>query len=406
LVAAQRDGLLSLFGLEHPLELSGSVLGPGDRPNRPGQGLIESFERARQHTGGFVAIDAPEYALAALPGDPAELAAEYVRELSAGASSSGLAVVVNLNLASPPTWERDLGGGPLFAEMRQQSSLARVTQLADALREAVMRLANPTDSEPPIELAWHLTATDFTKEKKDQLLSVCGLVAHGKPLTFHFDRPRRPISLAAGLTREHPACLMAVGVHLPRLAEQTPALQPEAFLRKIGTLARLARSAGHSKQDFLRHRSRPAVTGGFLLDRARLIVVPVGLETVVHRFTGQTVAADGSGPDFARQVLAHLREALAHDKPRTMDAGLDSAPPLLPANLQSNNGHGVSGLTRWDRNLSGHAQLRANGVCHAVAEGGTAIVLTATGDCEALAALLKYAWTQTDVWRVRFASPS
>src|SRR5262249_55538166 len=161
----------------------------------------------------------------ALPGDPAELAADYVRELGAGARSSGLAVFVNLNAASPPTWERDLGSGPLFAEKRQQSDSVRVTQLTDALRVAVMRLAKPTDSEPPIEVAWHLTATDFTKENQDRLLSVCGLVAQDKPLTFHFDRPRRPISLAVGLSRQHPACLMAVGVHLPRLAEQTAALQ-------------------------------------------------------------------------------------------------------------------------------------------------------------------------------------
>src|SRR5262245_19894233 len=42
LVAAHRDGLIVLTGLDAPLEMAGCVLGPGSRPTDPGQGLLET----------------------------------------------------------------------------------------------------------------------------------------------------------------------------------------------------------------------------------------------------------------------------------------------------------------------------------------------------------------------------
>src|SRR5262249_15022310 len=96
-----------------------------------------------------------------------------------------------------------------------------------------------------------------------------------------------------------------------RLAEQpTLAAEPEAFLRKLGSLARLALSAAVQKRDFLRrHRAgRPALTRGFLLDRARLIVTPVGLSAVAARRSG-----GGSAADFARQIVQRLDTALRQD---------------------------------------------------------------------------------------------
>ena len=60
-------------------------------------------------------------------------------------------------------------------------------------------------------------------------------------------------------------------------------------MQKLGSLARMALSAAVQKRDFLRRHceDRPALTSGFLLDRARLVVVPIGLESCVRAFTGQ-----------------------------------------------------------------------------------------------------------------------
>src|SRR5262249_35845257 len=115
---------------------------------------------------------------------------------------------------------------------------------ADAMLRAIFD-ANSSDHPPGLlEVAWHLSAADFALDSRDRLLAVAQLAADGLPVEFCFDRPRRPILLGAGLTRNQPAVLIAVGVHLPKLADLTPAATPERFLEKLGTLARLARSVG------------------------------------------------------------------------------------------------------------------------------------------------------------------
>jgi len=54
-------------------------------------------------------------------------------------------------------------------------------------------------------------------------------------------RPRRVVGLAEGLDRHHPASLLTVLLHLPRLIEQSgPEMDETIFLRKLGSLARLA----------------------------------------------------------------------------------------------------------------------------------------------------------------------
>src|SRR5207302_3145335 len=61
LVAAFRDGYLTVLDLQAPLEARGIVLGP---PVDPGQSLIERVEEARNLAANLVAIDSPEFALA------------------------------------------------------------------------------------------------------------------------------------------------------------------------------------------------------------------------------------------------------------------------------------------------------------------------------------------------------
>src|SRR5439155_3115481 len=115
------------------------------------------------------------------------------------------------------------------------------------------------------------------------------------------------------LDRQHAAVLLVVGLHLPRLLEQSgPRIDPPLFLRKLDSLARLALSAATQKRDFLRRHSngRPNVNRGFALDRARLLAVPVGLDSATQTLLGHGLSSGGSAREFAQQVVRRLQSVL------------------------------------------------------------------------------------------------
>src|SRR5207344_825569 len=101
----------------------------------------------------------------------------------------------------------------------------------------------------------------------------------GTPLFFTFDRPKRPIALGPGLDRGREATLLDVSLHLPHFAGMIGRDAP-LFLAKLPSLARMAVRATVQKREFLRRLggASPSLAQGFLLERARLVVVPVGLE--------------------------------------------------------------------------------------------------------------------------------
>ncbi|HXG08836.1 MAG TPA: ATP cone domain-containing protein [Gemmataceae bacterium] len=420
LVAAQRDGLLTLTGLEAPLELAGCVLG---QP-RTGDGLAEAVIQARRFASRFVALDGPEYALAqsSRPGDAA--VADHVRGLMLGLRAAGLSAVVNLNCATPPPWAGDLAEGPLFAGQKQAPAPAELAVGADALLEA-LRQADPAKGR--VRIDWHLAERDFLPEGEARLLRVARLAAEGDGLAFTFDRPRRPVLLAEGVDRRHPAVLLTVGLHLPQLAAQPGVAGDTArFLHKLGSLARLALSAAVQKRDFLRRHGedRPDVMRGFLLQRARLVAAPVGLEAVARLFTGRGLCEGKPAVDFTRQTVQRLREVLRQDgRACLLETCLD-APPLHfrldPANPDSiedvapgQEGSAVgeqnfpaeqaANLGAWDTVAEVKAQLRAAGALHAAAETGTAAVFLPTEPtAEQVADWLRWAWQHTDIARLRF----
>jgi hypothetical protein len=398
LVAAQRDGLLTLAGLDAPLELAGSALG------QPGP-LVEGLLEARQYAAGVVALDGVEHALARSPLSAEKAAAGFARELEIGLRGTGLRAVVNLNAAAPPAWADDLAGGPLFAGQRPPPDPERLTVLADLLRETLPR------ATARARIDWHLSERDFAAPSGERLRRAARLMAEGAGAVFVFDRPRRTVVLAEGIDRKHPALLLTVGLHLPRLAEQPGvSADPSLFLHKLGSLARLALSAAVQKRDFLRRHAagRPALTRGFFLDRARLMVAPVGLESVCRALTGKG-PCDGKAPEFARQVVQRLRDVLREDgRACLIDTALD-APDGFTFAADSGESSAVAGVTPWDAAAPVKAQLRAAGALHAAAEGGTAAVLLAEERPpapEQVAEWLRWAWQQTDVGRVSFVRPA
>ncbi len=226
----------------------------------------------------------------------------------------------------------------------------------------------------------------------------------GAAVCFVFDRPRRPIPLAEGLDRAHPATLLVAGIHLTQLARQ-PGMLADAgrFRQRLGSLVRLALSAAVQKRDFVRREARrhaaADVTSGFLLDRARFVVVPVGLDDVVRQFTGWSLASGGESLELAKHIVRRIVEVLRQDGRATqMDACVDG-----PVSFQL-EGEGVAGLTAWDHGATAKSQLQAAGELHAVAGQGTAALFLPDNlppSPDQVVDWLQLAWRQTDVARVR-----
>jgi hypothetical protein len=405
LVAAHHDGLLTLTGLEAPCELASCVVGP-PVANPAEDGWVAAVEKARGFAGRFLVLDGPEHVLARTGRSGEDDARRFARDLAAAIRLAGLRAVVNLNASDPPPWADDRAGGPLFADQRRPPPPETLAALADSLARELSRPG-------PVRVDWHLSDRDFSADAgpRERLNRLTELAPAGGPVGFVFDRPRRPVPLAEGVDRGSPAVLLTVGLHLPRLAEQ-PGVggDPPLFLKKLASLARLAMSAAAQKRDCLRRRERtlppqgPAVSGGFLLDRARLVVAPVGLDAAVRSFTGAGMSEGGAALEFGKQVVQALRDVLRQDGGRAhletcvdgpFDFRLDGAPA-------GDDVGRVAGLTPWDAAAPVKRQLRAAGVLHGAAGRGTlALFVPADATADQAADWLRAAWRQPDVTRVR-----
>ncbi len=275
LVSAQRDGLLLLAGLDTPRSLARAVL-----EVVPGQPLWTDLAAWCAAAGQGLVVDGPEWQVSAPPA---------VLQLAALAQRS---VVVNLNAAQPPSWARQRGAGPLFAD-EANTDMPSIGPWVDAMDEA--------RSCPRLRWDWHLQAHDFTiADRRRRLGQVARHALDGRPIAFVFDRPRRPVVLAEGMDRERPAVLMEIGLDLAAFL-RLPGIagDGEAFHQKLASLARMAVSAGAQKRKYLRRHAEGTHLGrGFLLDRARLAVVPLGLDAIVRSLSDEvsTATAMASAP--------------------------------------------------------------------------------------------------------------
>jgi hypothetical protein len=313
IAAAQSCGLLTFGDRGDSFLLAGSVLVP-----RPPGDMLNAIQEAGQHTATYVAIDNPEYVFAEAPSAAAIDA--WIAELLEGLGRTGLRVVVNLNCRRPPAWAAMPGGG-LFPPARRDSIAGPREQAADAILSGLAAAGGSR-----IRIDWHICDQDLQPEQRNRLLGVCRHIAEGVPIALVSDRTRRTIRLAEGLDREHPAVFGVVGLPLDQLADyirkhdrdEDPHLLPA-----IPSLASLARSAGHARLRYLRAYGPPAVDRGFLLDRARLLVVPLGLRFALQLSTGH--AADSPTPELnvIRAILGGLYRFPSIGPPLL----LDSAPP-------------------------------------------------------------------------------
>jgi hypothetical protein len=402
LVSAEKAGLLRLAGMDTPRSLTRCVLGTHSETAIDTHYSSE-LTGACDVAGQGLVLDGPEWH-ATDPGD--KLRREFLLTWLAHLPAlSRRHVVVNLNAAQPPAWARRRDAGPLFAD--EAATLEPVSlPLLDNALEVV-----PPAGAWNARWDWHLQARDFAAgAHRERLRRVAERASAGSPIAFVLDRPRRPVALAEGMDRSRPAVLMEVGVDLGaflRLPEV--ASNGDAFREKLSSLARMAVSAGVQKRRYLRrHAEGTLLARGFLLDRARLAVVPLGLDTVVWTLTGQGPAASPSALGLARQLLQVLQDQLQlAGRDAHLEVGIDSPGPGL-SELLAPGTLATAGLSLADAETTPEQQLSAAGALHAVTGQGTARVLLPDGAAptpDALVDLLQYAWRRTDVVRVIFFRP-
>jgi hypothetical protein len=398
LAAAHQDGLLVLSGLDAPRELAAAVLSPPE-PSATLQALqlLDTVLEARGGVAGWLAIDGAEY-LELESGSP-----PLPRLLMAVLQAANLTARLHLNAAEPPAWGMPPSHGPLFADPSPLCPPGRAAGCegrAAAIVQTVLTLERP---HCPFAIDWHLSEPDFTAEadsfRGDLLESMVRAALGGYPVTFVFDRPRSLISLGPGLDRLHSYLLLAVGLDLPRLLDHTGITDDtELFLRKLSSLARLAVSAGIQKRHYLRetlHENGPDrsfLQRGFMLDRARLMITPLGLDGAVRTLTGQGLFQRQGQLELAQRIVQTLQVVLAEEAGRRLiDCVLDisEARPTdeVPAPARQ--------------------QLAVAGRLHALTSCGTAIVTLDEEErlsVHQVIRLLEFAWRQTAIARVRLQS--
>jgi ATP cone domain len=401
-VAIHNDGLLTLQGLDAPNGLASWVL-DGRAFAADGDWTTAQAE-LRDLCGQVVVLDGPEH-LQARSEQPAAAVARLVKRLECVLGWTGSRAVVNLNSATPPSSVDDLAGGPLFAGLRPVPSARMLAELAE---QWLVHVTSDSGLARRVRIDWHLAERDFRAEEgcRERLQRLAVKALAGARLAFVVDRPRRPIPLAEGINRQHPAVLQEVGLHLPRLAEQTGSTEdPQRFLQKLSSLARLALSAGVQKRTHLRQRrgepQSSDITEGFLLDRARLLVVPIGLDSVVRTLSGRGLCAGGAALELGRQIVQRLRDVLRQDgRASRLEACLDG--PVGEVGETE-----AAGLTPWEAGAAVKAQWRAAGALHGLAEHGALTLFVPEGDvtAEQVVQWLQHIAEQTDVVRVVLRRP-
>jgi hypothetical protein len=300
IVAAHEAGLLVLGDLA-PTKLASRVL-PWPRSAAE---LLPDLARLRETVSDPIVLDGPEYWVAQVGMSP--------EEFSAG-PLAGFPCVLNLNIATPPPAIGTIATGPLFGT-------ATMTTRPEAIALRIVEIIGRTRSA---RVVWHLPAGGTLDRRVGEVVLHA---VQGAPVEFVFDRDRRGIHLAEGVDREAPDLLLRVGVRLARMLGD-PLQEPDAgpMLDRVGSLARLALTAGVQKRAHLRRHG--VLTEGFALDRARLQVIPLGLDALVEGRTGRGLIHGGTALDLGRRILQRLRDVLRADSRKVQLATcLDEPPP-------------------------------------------------------------------------------
>ena len=307
LLSAASEGLLHLTDLENPLELSGWIFCPTREKT-----LLEMVLDAREVAGQFLAVENLEELTEKCP------SSILVREFLLGLKLSQFHAYVNLNRHIQTPLERRESG--LF----QEEELSWLEQVSESRSREMLQ---PLLNQPGITVYYHLRPTP-EEPGKERDLAECLLKSRNIEVVF--DRRRRQALLAPGIDLRHSALLSCVGIHLGKLAEQLGGGEDiDLFLKKLGSLARFAKSVGHIRRKALRKYARPETLSGFLLERARLLIYPIDLEPTARKILGVGATSPSRTIEFQVKLLKTIQEALAEDRPGLLETVLDVPPEMI-----------------------------------------------------------------------------
>ena len=381
--AAVREGLLHLSGLDAPAALSSLVLETARFAELPWWLALDDWRSAG---GDRWIVESPEW-LCTPQMHPA-LTPHLCDCLLSLPMLAEREVELHLNIAEPPAWSLAHQVSPLFASGEEEGSSPERFNFLDGLLERWKTLQAPRTPA----IAWHLHERSFQGDgERRQLASLVRLALQGRAVRFIFDRPRAAIALAEGLDRKCPGVLLEVGLDLAAFAGRPDIANDGAtLLAKLPSLARIAVSAADQKRRFLRNlpASSP-LKRRFLIERAAGAIVPLGLDAVVQTITGASSAASPLSLDFALQILRSLKDTLQKaGRSINLDLRLDSPAQTLDDGLA-------------DAAIAPQKQLESAGKLHARAGAGSATLLLADANPEALMELLRWAWQCSAVVRLQ-----
>ena len=311
LAAAHDNALLRLSGLNYPRYLETVVVDPPSTsaPVSPWKLAWAQVRDASMQAGAFLVVDGADLLLAAHGRD-------WLDGFCAALEAHGRGAVFHVQTAAPPGWASELDSGPLFTTVGAAVPALPMSPVdVAALLDAVA-----FERRHALRIAWHIQAKNIDEPTVRQSLEPVLARTEVFPKSmFVFDRQRQNVRLHEGIDRKHPAVLLRIHLLLHSFL-QLPEIGGDAtrMLAKLPSLLRMAVSAGVQKRNYHRRHS-PELTRGFLLERARLIVVPWLLD-VVGAVTGALPAQSKLALDFARQILQTLREAADREG---RNAGMD-----------------------------------------------------------------------------------
>ena len=320
--------------------------------------------------GGRLILEGTESSLGSLTEHDLTCFLQGFRE---GLKSTGAACIVNLHQASPSP----PSAGSLFAPASEPAfdAIAFYRRFFECWRRASFAALG--------SLHWHLQEANLAEtpssfDKRDD----------ADDLAFVFDRPRRGVSLAEGLTRASPAILLEAGLRLDRFAAMAGIdRDPTLLLDKLGSLVRMAVSAAVRKRAYLR-KACESLQRGFMLDRATLHLTPLGLDAAVRSVLGESLVRSALSLDLACRMADRLREiAAAESRKANLEIVLDS-----PHELQEPTCAPVETPLRM--------RIESWGQVHRRLGHGTAIV--AWSPDIPIGDLIVWAWRKSDVGRLAF----
>jgi hypothetical protein len=372
--------------------------------------LAERLSTYRRVTGEAVVLDLPGGASGKTGSWASTEPDSFQRSLALGLDESGCSVILNLNRRLDSAGESSSDIGSLFG--------ASASSDADALSgESALSVLSDLNKRPPgaIRIDWHINENDFTENNSKHTAEPVRLAVSGLPVSFVFDRPRRPARIVEGLSLGKSAILAGVGLNLLQLARQMGAPRtPERFLTKLVSLVRLALSAATQKRTYLRSlkEKSPFLAQGFFLEKARVVLTPIGLDQAVADLTGDDCCSRSPEPlSFGCQILEKIRTTAQSDgRALLMDVVVDS--PLTDGQFRSNillpseanwNKY-PAGVTVCDSDTPLERQISVCSALHAAAKGGTALIpidRLADDSDDHLIAALRYAWEKTELLAMR-----